>query len=133
MADREQKYRESEKGLLASNSQPQNGSRQQAPPRTSPSFLKQAAREGTLATRHGRKGGALYTPGEALPVRLQQHRLKLGPPREVLPVVRLLSAGLLRRGRQAQDGAILGPKRGAAGGGTARGRRQAVSLSSGGP
>lgn len=52
--------------------------------------------------------------GALSPVRMQQHggQLKLGPPREVLPVVQLVLAGLLWRGRDVQNRAVLGPDRG---------------------
>ena len=52
--------------------------------------------------------------GALSPVRIQQHggQLKLGPPREVLPVVWLVLAGLLWQGRDVQNRAVLGPDRG---------------------
>lgn len=57
---------------------------------------------------HGLERGALS------PVWIQQHggQLKVGAPREVLPVVQLVSAGLLWWGRDVQNRAVLGPDRG---------------------
>lgn len=125
-----------QKALLPRRPPPPGSTQEARPSQNSPEGRGHWAslREETQAPRpasssHGLTQNAAG-PGRArLPVRLQRPRgqLEAGAPREVLPVARLVVAGLLGWSTYVHNGAILGPDRVAEGGRGARGHTRAVS------